>query len=69
MSILDVKDVTQIFGDKKLFSHADMQLFGGDKMGLTGLNGAGKSTFIKILTGEILPDQGDVRWNPRVRLG
>ena len=69
MSILDVKDVTQIFGDKKLFSHADMQLFGGDKMGLTGLNGAGKSTFIKILPGEILPDQGDVRWNPRVRLG
>ena len=69
MSILDVKNLTQIFGDKKLFSNADMQLFGGDKLGLTGLNGAGKSTFINILIGEVVPDEGYVRWNPRVKLG
>lgn len=69
MSILDVKNLTQIFGDKKLFNHADMQLFGGDKLGLTGLNGAGKSTFINILIGEVVPDEGYVRWNPRVKVG
>lgn len=69
MSILDVKNLTHIFGDKKLFSHADMQLFGGDKLGLTGLNGAGKSTFINILIGEVVPDEGYVKWNPRFKLG
>ncbi|MBQ2676017.1 MAG: ABC-F family ATP-binding cassette domain-containing protein [Clostridia bacterium] len=69
MSILDVKNLTQIYGDKKLFSHADMQLFGGDKLGLTGLNGAGKSTFINILIGEVVPDEGYVKWNPKVKLG
>ncbi|MGN0556218.1 MAG: ABC-F family ATP-binding cassette domain-containing protein [Acutalibacteraceae bacterium] len=69
MSILDVKDLTQIFGDKKLFNKANMQLFGGDKLGLTGLNGAGKSTFINILIGEVVPDEGLIRWNPKVRLG
>lgn len=69
MSILDVKNLTQIFGDKKLFSHANMQLFGGDKLGLTGLNGAGKSTFINILIGEVVPDEGFVKWNPRFKLG
>ena len=69
MSILDVKNLTQIFGDKKLFNHADMQLFGGDKLGLTGLNGAGKSTFINILIGEVVPDEGYIKWNPRVKLG
>ena len=69
MSILDVKNLTQIYGDKKLFSNADMQLFGGDKLGLTGLNGAGKSTFINILIGEVIPDEGFVKWNPKVKLG
>ena len=68
MSILDVKNLTQIFGDKALFKNADMQLFGGDKMGLTGLNGAGKSTFINILIGEVVPDEGYVKWNPRMKL-
>ncbi|MGN0173397.1 MAG: ABC-F family ATP-binding cassette domain-containing protein [Acutalibacteraceae bacterium] len=69
MSILEVKNLTHIFGDKKLFSNADMQLFGGDKLGLTGLNGAGKSTFINILIGEVVPDEGYVKWNPRFKLG
>lgn len=69
MSILDVKNLTQIYGDKKLFSNADMQLFGGDKLGLTGLNGAGKSTFLNILIGEVVPDEGFVKWNPRFKLG
>lgn len=69
MSILEVKELTHTFGDKKLFNNASMQLSRGDKMGLTGLNGAGKSTFIGMLTGTVVPDEGLIRWNPRVRLG
>ena len=69
MSILEVKGLTHTFGDKKLFHNAYMQLSRGEKMGLTGLNGAGKSTFLGMLTGEVLPDEGEIRWNPRVRVG
>lgn len=69
MSILDVKNLVHTVGDKKLFNDASMSLFGGDKLGLTGLNGAGKSTFINILIGEIIPDSGMVKWNPKNKLG
>ncbi len=69
MSILEVKDLTHGFGDKTLFRNASMILSRGEKMGLTGLNGVGKSTFLGMLTGEIIPDQGLVRWNPRIRMG
>jgi ATPase subunit of ABC transporter with duplicated ATPase domains len=69
MSILDVKELTQSFGDKKLFNNASMQLFRGDKLGLIGLNGAGKSTFIGMLINEVIPDSGYIKWNPKVRIG
>lgn len=69
MSILEVSGLTHTFGDQKLFSDASMQLFGGDKLGLTGLNGAGKSTFINMLTGKLLPDGGSIRWNKNKKLG
>jgi ATPase subunit of ABC transporter with duplicated ATPase domains len=69
MSILDVKELTHSFGDKKLFNNANMQLFRGDKLGLTGLNGAGKSTFIGMLINEVIPDSGYIKWNPKVRIG
>ena len=68
MSILEVKDLTLILGDKKLFNNASMQLFNGDKMGLTGLNGAGKSTFINMLTETVIPDQGQIRWHPKTKI-
>ena len=69
MAILEVTDLSHSFGDKKIFDHISLQLFRGDKMGLTGLNGAGKSTLIRILTGELIPDDGMVRWDSRSRVG
>lgn len=69
MSILEVTGLTHTFGDKKLFDNAEMQFSRGDKMGLTGLNGVGKSTFLGMLTGELLPDNGYIKWNPRVKVG
>ncbi len=68
MSILDVKNLTHTFGDKKLFNDTGISLFGGDKMGLTGLNGAGKTTFINMLIGELIPDQGSIKWNPKSKV-
>ncbi|HPF57144.1 MAG TPA: ATP-binding cassette domain-containing protein, partial [Clostridiales bacterium] len=69
MSVLEVKELCHTFGDAPLFNNAEMELFGGDKMGLTGLNGAGKSTFINMLTGKLLPDKGQIKFNHRLRLG
>ena len=69
MALLEVTNLTHTFGDKKIFSKINLSLFRGDKMGLTGLNGAGKSTLINIMAGRILPDDGMVRWNPKVRAG
>lgn len=69
MSLVKVTGLEHFFGDKKVFSDTGMELYKGDKLGLTGLNGAGKSTLIKILSGIIIPDKGDVRWNPKITVG
>ena len=60
MSILEVKNLSHNYGDKQLFQNTGLQLNRGDKMGLTGLNGAGKTTFINILTGTVIPDAGSI---------
>ncbi len=68
MALLEVNNLTLILGDKKLFNNASMQLFNGDKLGLTGLNGAGKSTFINMLTGNVIPDHGQIKWHPKTKI-
>ena len=53
MSLLTVKNLSQTFIDKTLYEDANFVLNKEDHMGVTGQNGVGKSTLIKILTGEI----------------
>ncbi|MDO4912573.1 MAG: ABC-F family ATP-binding cassette domain-containing protein [Lactobacillus sp.] len=69
MSVLTVKDLSQSFIDKTLYEDANFDLNKEDHMGVTGQNGTGKSTLIKILTGEILPDSGQVKWQPKLKVG
>lgn len=69
MSLLTVKDLGQSFVDKTLYEDANFVLNKEDHMGVTGQNGVGKSTLIKILTGELLPDEGQVKWQNRVTVG
>lgn len=69
MSLLTVKNLSQSFVDKILYSNANFVLNKEDHMGVTGQNGVGKSTLIKILTGEILPDDGQVKWQNRLDVG
>jgi ATPase subunit of ABC transporter with duplicated ATPase domains len=69
MSLVEINGLTHLFGDKKIFNDTGLQLFRGDKMGLTGLNGAGKSTLINILTGIVIPDKGEIKWNPKTTSG
>lgn len=51
-----------MYDAKSLFDKANLAVSGGDHSGIVGLNGAGKSTFIKILSGEIVQDEGEVKW-------
>lgn len=69
MSLLNVEDVTHMYGDKTLFKNINFRLLPGEHAGLVGSNGAGKSTLLRILAGDLLPDAGKVEWFPHVNTG
>lgn len=69
MSLLTVKNLSQTFIDKTLYEDANFVLNKEDHMGVTGQNGVGKSTLIKILTGEITQDNGEVKWQNKIHVG
>lgn len=69
MSILNVNDMTQEFGDKVVFNNVSFRLLKGEHVGLVGANGEGKTTFMKLITSEILPDAGTIEWNSKVTIG
>ena len=56
------------FGGSQLFSRGDLQFTAGNCYGIIGANGAGKSTFLKILSGEIEPTGGSVTLKPNMRM-
>ena len=69
MSILSVENMTQGFGDKTIFNNVSFKLEKGKHIGLVGANGEGKTTFFKLITNEILPDDGTIEWNNKVTVG
>lgn len=69
MSILTVKNLNHGFGDRAILEDVSFRLLKGEHVGLIGANGEGKSTFMNIITGKLMPDEGTVEWNPRVRVG
>ncbi len=60
MSLLEITNLSHIYGDKILYQNESLELFKGEHMGIVGQNGVGKSTLIGILSGEIIPDSGHV---------
>lgn len=69
MSVLTVENVTHGFGARQILENASFRLLKGEHVGLIGANGEGKSTFLNIITGELMPDQGKVEWSNRVTVG
>ncbi len=69
MSILNVENVTHGFGSRRILEDATFRLLKGEHVGLVGANGEGKSTFLGIITGTIIPDKGKVEWSNRVTVG
>ena len=69
MSILNVEHLTHGFGDRAIFEDVSFRLLKGEHIGLIGANGEGKSTFMNIVTGKLMPDEGKVEWAKNVRIG
>lgn len=57
------------FGDRAIFEDVSFRLLKGEHVGLIGANGEGKSTFMNIVTGKLMPDEGNVIWSNNVRVG
>jgi len=69
MSILNVEHLTHGFGDRAIFDDVSFRLLKGEHIGLIGANGEGKSTFMNIITGKLMPDEGTIEWSKNVRVG
>ncbi|MBL1229311.1 ATP-binding cassette domain-containing protein [Enterococcus sp. BWB1-3] len=66
--MITVNDVSLVFPDRKLFDDVNIKFTPGNCYGLIGANGAGKSTFLKILSGDIQPTTGTISLGPDERL-
>ncbi|MGL4474491.1 MAG: ABC-F family ATPase [Shewanella sp.] len=67
--MITTANITMQFGAKPLFENISVKFGGGNRYGLIGANGCGKSTFMKILGGELEPSGGNVSMDPNERLG
>ena len=66
--MITVSDLSLQYSGQPLFSHVDLQFIKGNCYGIIGANGAGKSTFLKILSGELEPSSGEVSILPKTRM-
>jgi ATP-binding cassette subfamily F protein uup len=67
--VLDLEDVDLVRGDRALLSHATWRLGPGDRVGLVGVNGSGKTSVLRLLAADLAPDAGRVRRGRTVALG
>ena len=67
--VAEVKDAGKSFGPKRVFSGANFHIERGEKVALVGRNGEGKTTFVRMLTGELEPTEGMVRVGYNVNIG
>ncbi|TAK64674.1 ATP-binding cassette domain-containing protein [Methylobacter sp.] len=68
MPLLRLSNVSIAYGTHALLNNADFQLDAGERVGLLGRNGEGKSTLMKIIAGNVQPDHGDIWQQPGLRL-
>ena len=60
MNVLSLENISKTLNEEPLFTEVSFGLDSGDHVGLIGQNGTGKSTFLRLLTGELLPDSGTI---------
>jgi ATPase subunit of ABC transporter with duplicated ATPase domains len=69
MSVLNVENMSHGYGGRTMFEDVSFRLLKGEHVGMVGANGEGKSTFLNIITGKLMPDEGKVEWSSRVTVG
>src|SRR6478609_9328874 len=67
--MLNIHNLSVSFGGTYLFEEVTFRLGAGDRVGLVGKNGAGKSTMLKILAGDFKPDLGQIATEKEVKIG
>ncbi len=67
--VLRVDELSMAYGEKRLFTNLSFQVHAGDRLGITGPNGVGKSTLLKIIMGEVAAESGDFWHGPRLNIG
>ena len=67
--LLNMERVCKTYGDRTLLDHVTFYMKQGDRVGVVGVNGCGKSTFLRLAAGREKPDSGAVSYDPNVRLG
>lgn len=69
MNFLTAENITKSFGEKNLFHEISFSIESEDKIGLIGVNGTGKSTLLKIIAGQEMPDSGSIVMKNGIRIG
>lgn len=64
MIVLQTRGLTLAFGERTVFSVVSLEIHHGERVGLVGANGGGKSSLLGLLSGRLTPTAGSVRWNP-----
>lgn len=66
--VIDAKNITQSYGSKTLIKNLNLRIMRGDRLGIIGANGVGKSTLLKILTEQEKPNQGKIKLGTNLKI-
>src|SRR5688500_10303910 len=67
--MITISNLAKSYGVRTLFAGVSLHLNGGERYGLVGANGSGKTTFLRILAGETAPTEGEIALPRRARVG
>lgn len=69
MSLLQVKNISYTYSEKMLYKNSSFEIYKGEHVGLIGRNGCGKTTLLNMLRGEIIADEGEIKWQKGINVG
>ena len=67
--LLTVENLNLTFDKKRLFKDASFRILNGEKIGIVGSNGVGKTTLINMLCGKVIPDSGNILFDKKIKVG